>query len=139
MVSSRGNAGSLAGNGVRSRGVQAQDLAQVVAEQEAAAAGAAAELDGVTEAMLREQAKALGLSVQRTGRRGGFRPRVDSNGNVRHTISLSLAVRKGLEQACQELDCSYSAMVENALAHYFSALGLHFEGVPAVAAETPEE
>lgn len=130
----RQNAGSLAGNGAR--GVQVQDLAKVVADQEAAAAPEAGRL---TEEDLREQAKALGLSVQRTGRRGGFRPQVDNNGNVRHTISLSLAVRKGLEQACQELDCSYSAMVEKALAHYFSALGLHFEGVPAVAAEAPEE
>lgn len=136
--------GSLAGNGSRNRsggGVQVQDLSQVVAEQEAAAA-AVLNGDGsleITEEQLREQAKALGLSVQRPGRRGGFRPRVDGNGYVRHTIMLSLPVRKGLEQACLQLDCSYSNMVEQALAHYFQALGLHYEGVPVVGVESAEE
>ena len=140
-MTNKNSPASLAGSGSRGgRGVQAQDLSQVVAEQEAAMA--ARNGDGpaeVTEEQLREQAKALGLSVQRPGRRGGFRPKVDSKGNVRHTISLSLPVRKGLEQACLQLDCSYSSMVEQALAHYFQALGLHYEGVPSGVVPPAEE
>ena len=132
----RGQAGSLAGNG--NRGRRSQELSAAVAE--AAAGGGSAEGPdrAEQEERLREQAKALGLNLQRPGRRGGFRPRADGNGKVRQTISMSLPVREGLEQACWQLDVNYSDMVERALAHYFQALGLHFEGVPAVGAEAAE-
>ena len=90
------------------------------------AAGAAAG----SEARVRQEAEALGLVVSRKGSRRGFRPAAQEDGKVRQTFQMAEAVRRGMEQACSQLNLGYSEFLQEAVVHYFDYLGLRYEGVP---------
>ena len=131
-----GNLAERSGRGGRG-GSRLTAAAPDGAEELTAAASAAEEngaggLNGAagSEARVRQEAEALGLVVSRKGSRRGFRPAAQEDGKVRQTFQMAEAVRRGMEQACSQLNLGYSEFLQEAVVHYFDYLGLRYEGVP---------